>query len=122
MNLKEFIDMYDDPNSKVVVNNNRLKRIAADSAWLIYALTDYEDIRRMEVVAFGHYDDELTIRVNIFTNNELMYFRENNIDVEEDDIETILDHLWLYLAYEEMLPLGTARDRYNSVRTYLGGE
>ena len=119
MNLKEFIDMYDDPNSKVVVNNNRLKRIAADRAWLIYSLTDYEDIRRMEVVAFGYYDDELTIIVNIFTNNELMYFRENNIDVEEDDIETILDHLWLYLAYEAMLPFGTARDRYNAVKTYL---
>ena len=122
MNLKEFIDMYDDPNSKVVVNNNRLKRIAADSAWLIYALTDYEDIRRMEVVAFGHYDDELTIRVNIFTNNELMYFRENNIDVEEDDIETILDHLWLYLAYEAKLCLGDARSRYNTVKKYLEGK
>ena len=122
MNLKEFIDMYDDPNSKVVVNNNRLKRIAADSAWLIYSLTDYEDIRRMEVVAFGHYDDELTIIVNIFTNNELMYFRENNIDVEEDDIETILDHLWLYLAYEAKLCLGNARSRYNTVKKYLGGE
>lgn len=122
MNLKEFIDMYDDPNSKVVVNNNRLKKIAADSAWLIYSLTDYEDIRRMEVVAFGHYDDELIIRVNIFTNNELMYFRENNIDVEEDDIDTILGSFWLYLAYEAMLPLEIARDRYNTIRTYLGGE
>ena len=122
MNLKEFIDMYDDSNSKVVVNNNRLKRIAADSAWLIYSLTDYEDIRRMEVVAFGHYDDELTIRVNIFTNNELMYFRENNIDVEEDNIETILDHLWLYLAYEAKLCLGDARSRYNTVKKYLGGK
>ena len=122
MNLKEFIDMYDNPNSKVVVNNNRLKRIAADRAWLIYALTDDEDIRKMEVVAFGHYDDELTIRVNIFTNKELMYFYKNNIDVEEDDIETILDHLWLYLAYGAKLCLGDARSRYNTVKKYLGGE
>ena len=51
-----------------------------------------------------------------------MYFRENNIDVEEDDIETILDHLWLYLAYEAKLYLGDARSRYNTVKKYLEGK
>lgn len=61
MNLKKFMEMYDNWNTIAVVNDDTLKPIVKDVAWKI--AEDRTDLHEKEVVSFGFYDGELTVRV-----------------------------------------------------------
>ena len=61
MLFKDFIKMYDNLNGIVVVNNDNLERIVEATCYTI--ISQYHGLDNKEVVSFGFYDDELTIRV-----------------------------------------------------------
>lgn len=61
MNFKKFMEMYDNWNTIAVVNDDTLKPIVKDVAWKI--AEDRTDLHEKEVVSFGFYDGELTVRV-----------------------------------------------------------
>ena len=61
MNLKNFIELYDNWNTIAVINDDTLKPIAKDVLWKI--AEDRTDLQEKEVVSFGFYDGELTVRV-----------------------------------------------------------
>ena len=66
MKLKDFLDLYDNWNSILVVNDNNLDRYATvdlrnASEWLV----EHTTVANANVVAFGFYDGELGVRVDI---------------------------------------------------------
>lgn len=61
MNFKKFMELYDNWNTIVVVNDDTLKPIVKDVAWKI--AEDRIDLHEKEVVSFGFYNGELTVRV-----------------------------------------------------------
>jgi AAA+ superfamily predicted ATPase len=70
MKFKQFMDLYDNWNGRLVVNSDYLHPIVIDVAYKIMdcipslaGVKSYEKLFDMEVVAFGFYDDELCVRV-----------------------------------------------------------
>lgn len=61
MNFKKFMELYDNWNTIAVVNDDTLKPIVKDVAWKI--AEDRTDLHEKEVVSFGFYNGELTVRV-----------------------------------------------------------
>lgn len=61
MNFKKFMELYDNWNTIAVVNDDTLKPIVKDVAWKI--AEDRTDLHEKEVVSFGIYNGELTVRV-----------------------------------------------------------
>lgn len=67
MILKEFLDLYDNWNGYTVVNDNNLKRYARCKTVALAENKDnnYTTPLNSEVVSFGFYDNELTVRVDM---------------------------------------------------------
>jgi len=67
MTLKAFLDLYDNWNGITIINDNNLAPLIKGTTSAIAfedgSLYD-EDIMASEVIAFGFYDNELTIRVD----------------------------------------------------------
>ena len=61
MKLYKFINMFDNWNIDTVVNDNELKVIVAGNTYAI--MEKRRDLYNKEVVAFGFYDGQLTVRV-----------------------------------------------------------
>lgn len=61
MSFKEFMNMYDNWNGVTKVNDNVLNTIVEGNTYDI--LCHRSDLYNKEVVAFGFYDGELTVRV-----------------------------------------------------------
>ena len=61
MTLKDFLDTYDNWDGIVKVNDDNLNTIAKDN--IITIMETRKDLYDKEVVAFGFYDGELTIRI-----------------------------------------------------------
>ncbi|MBQ4523415.1 MAG: hypothetical protein IJA10_10780 [Lachnospiraceae bacterium] len=61
MNFKKFMELYDNWNTIAIINDDTLKPIVKDVAWKI--AEDRTDLYEKEVVSFGFYDGELTVRV-----------------------------------------------------------
>ena len=61
MKFYKFINMLDNWNIDTVVNDNELKVIVAGNTYAIMAKR--RDLYNKEVVAFGFYDGQLTVRV-----------------------------------------------------------
>ena len=60
MRLEEFLEMYDSWNSDVVINDDELNPIVKGSPSYVLLCGN---VGGKEVVAFGFYDSELTVRV-----------------------------------------------------------
>lgn len=71
MKLKDFLDMYDNWNSKTKINDDTLETIIVGSTLDIInghcafckSGYSYRKLWNKEVVAFGFYENELCIRV-----------------------------------------------------------
>lgn len=61
MTFKEFMILYDDWNGITKVNDDDLNPIIIGNTYEI--MTTREDLFNKKVVAFGFYDDMLTVRV-----------------------------------------------------------
>lgn len=61
MRFKEFMDMYDNWNGTTRVNDNELNMIVEERTNIL--MDSREDLYNKEVVAFGFYDNLLTVRV-----------------------------------------------------------
>lgn len=61
MNFKEFMELYDNWNGITTVNDNNLDVIVSGKTSVI--METRTDLFDKEVVAFGFYDGELTVRV-----------------------------------------------------------
>lgn len=62
MLLTEFLDMYDNWNGKITINDNNLDHIWKYETVQKF-IDDGWDIIGYQVMSFGFYDGELTIRV-----------------------------------------------------------
>lgn len=62
MTLREFIEIYDNWNGYTCINDNnlyaRVKTVQIDNG-------NYERALNAKVIAFGFYDDELCVRVDL---------------------------------------------------------
>lgn len=75
MKLKDFIKLYDNWNGVIVVNDDNLNCIikARINALMLRVATgktdsekyDIDDLMNKTVVAFGFYDNELCVRIDI---------------------------------------------------------
>lgn len=65
MNLKKFLYMYDAPYALTVINDNNLKPIAKGDVYTVLHDKKNAEIMQHRVVAFGFYDGELAVRVEI---------------------------------------------------------
>lgn len=70
MNLREFLNLYDNWNGTTKVNDDNLDTIVIGNTLRIMEciptlnrVENYEKLFKMEVVAFGFYDNELCVRV-----------------------------------------------------------
>ena len=66
MNLKKFMDLYDDWNGNTVINDNELKILYKGSISkliLCGGKAKEENWLNKEVVSFGFYDNELCVRI-----------------------------------------------------------
>lgn len=61
MKLINFLNMYDNWNGTITVNDEQLKPIISGSVFDI--VNQRKDLHNKEVVSFGFYDGELTVRV-----------------------------------------------------------
>lgn len=61
MKFKNFLELYDDWNGITVVNDNKLNIITKDHTVNIY--DSRKDLCDKEIVAFGFYNGELTVRI-----------------------------------------------------------
>ena len=61
MNFKTFMDKYDNWNGVTRVNDNELNTIVEDTTYII--MDTRTDLFDKEVVAFGFYEEILTVRV-----------------------------------------------------------
>ena len=59
MKLRDFLKLYDDRNSILVINDDDLNCLCYGDFWNV-KISDFED---REVVAFWFYDNELYVRV-----------------------------------------------------------
>ena len=85
MQLKEFIDMFDNHNGITVVNDSDLNCIAKGKTSDIAERTD---LHNKEVVAFGFYDNELCVRVlteKPFTCNDCPFFYADSDENDEPE-------------------------------------
>lgn len=68
MTVKELIGVFDDWNIPVVINDSDLKKLATYYNIAVFVRNKYNvlgcDRSNAEVVAFGLYDGELTIRIS----------------------------------------------------------
>ena len=62
MNLKEFMDLYDDWNGNTVINDNELKTIYKGNTEKLVQHGG-KDWLNKEVVSFGYYENQLCVRV-----------------------------------------------------------
>ena len=65
MKLKDFLDLYDNWNSTVVINSDELLPMFCH--WQVSRFVDtyrYAPIMSRKVKAFGYYDNELCIRID----------------------------------------------------------
>lgn len=60
MILRDFLNMYDNWNGVICVNGDNLDCIIKGDP---YVVLSYEHLYKMEVTAFGFYDNELCVRV-----------------------------------------------------------
>lgn len=65
MKFKKFMDLYDNWNGVIRVNDNNLDMIVEGKTAYI---AEKAELHNMEVVAFGFYDNILTVRVNSKAN------------------------------------------------------
>ena len=75
MKFKELMDNFEDWNITLVVNDNNLNRIANDIAWKV--IENNPSFHNREVVIFGFYDGEMTVRLGEET--EISYERLTEI-------------------------------------------
>lgn len=61
MTFKNFMDLYDNWNETLVVNDNNLNPIVKGNVLDIMDSEQY--LFKKEVIAFGFYDNELTVRI-----------------------------------------------------------
>lgn len=61
MKFKDFMDMYDNWNGRTRVNDNNLELILEDVT--VNVVDNNPDLWNQTVVAFGFYDDVLTVRI-----------------------------------------------------------
>ncbi len=69
MKLKTLLSLYDNGNTPIVINDKNLNMIekvcfATTPNWSRW-LTDHREILNANVMAFGFYDAELCVRINI---------------------------------------------------------
>lgn len=80
MKVYALLDLFDNWNSRITINDNDLNPIIKGKyiSKIVEKCTDpdgcYSGVLLMEVVAFGYYDHELTVRV-----------RESEVENETDD-------------------------------------
>ncbi len=61
VSLKQLLEMYDDWNGITRINNDKLNTIIEEKTYKIYNIR--KDLLDKEVIAFGFYDGEMTVRV-----------------------------------------------------------
>lgn len=61
MNLKYFLQLFDDWNSNICVNGDDLNKIVETTGLDLYE--NYTNLHKRTVVAFGVYDNQLCVRV-----------------------------------------------------------
>lgn len=91
MILYNFLNMYDNWNGHITINDDDLNPIIKGKVHEVAEkYTDahgryktYSGVMAMKVVAFGFYDNELTVRVRE-TDNPVLFV----VEVEEDENET----------------------------------
>ena len=90
MKFKELMDLFDNWNGITKVNDNNLNTIIRHKTSTI--MEECTDLFDMEVVSFGHYDGELTIRLNIEGYDEHpVHYKSIDEDIPKIDLE--LDYL-----------------------------
>lgn len=62
MSFKEFMDLYDNWNGHIRINDKDLNEVIEDAALTI--MDSRKDLYDKTVMAFGFYDDILTVRLN----------------------------------------------------------
>ena len=95
MKFKELMDLFDNWNSITKVNDNNLKQIIRHSTNII--MESCEDLFDMEVVSFGFYDGELTIRLNTEGYDEH--------DAQYKSIDEIIPVIDAEFNYEEIIAI-----------------
>lgn len=66
MTLKNLLDLYDNWNGNMVVNDRELDRYATvQMKYLDKWLSEHRRAAYARVLAFGFYDGELTVRVDL---------------------------------------------------------
>lgn len=61
MTFKNFMDLYDNWNGTLVINDNNLNPIIKGNVSDI--MDSKQNLFEKEVIAFGFYDNELTVRI-----------------------------------------------------------
>ena len=64
MTLKEFVELHDDGNRTLWINDKNLKKVWSGKI-VDFQKCKWKPIINAEVMAFGFYDDELTVRINV---------------------------------------------------------
>ena len=65
MSFKEFMDLYDNWNGRIRINDKDLNEVIEDATLTI--MNSRKDLYDKTVMAFGFYDDILTVRLNFNT-------------------------------------------------------
>ena len=63
MKFADFMDLYDNWNGTTRVNDNELNPIVEMRTVMLMDLRENQNLFEKEVVAFGFYDDVLTVRI-----------------------------------------------------------
>lgn len=63
MKFVDFMDLYDNWNGATRVNDNELNPIVEMNTTMLMDLRENQNLFEKEVVAFGFYDNVLTVRI-----------------------------------------------------------
>ena len=64
MTLKEFVELHDDGNRTLCINDKNLKKVWSGKI-IDFQNCKWKPIINAEVMAFGFYDNELTVRIDV---------------------------------------------------------
>lgn len=63
MRLRDLLDAYDNWDNDIVINNDNLEPILKGRVMDLYNDGELDDFLDWDVVAFGFYDREITVRI-----------------------------------------------------------
>ena len=76
MTLENFLDLYDNWNGILVVNDKNLNTFATVRLFTVDTwLKKHSRAAKAQVMAFGFYDGEICIRINIQEGNHELFIR-----------------------------------------------